>query len=296
MRVLVTGATGFVGSNLVPALLDAGHDVVAMTRDAGRYEPPEGVEVVEGDLLEPETLAGDFDGGDAAYYLVHSLQTGGDFEERDREAATNFSAAASAAGVERVLYLGGLGETGDDLSPHLRSRQEVETLLARGSYDLTTLRAAIIVGAGSVSFQMVRQLVTKLPVMIAPKWVYTYCQPIAISDVVSYLVGVLDAPETAGGTYEIGGPEVLTYKEMLVRTGEAMGKRRLIVPVPVLSPRLSSYWVDLVTDIPRSISHPLILGLKNPVIVTDDSIEQHVRVDRTPFQEAVERALTEVDE
>ncbi|QCC50847.1 NAD(P)H-binding protein [Halapricum salinum] len=296
MRVLVTGATGFVGSNLVPALLDAGHDVVAMTRDAGRYEPPEGVEVVEGDLLEPETLAGDFDGVDAAYYLVHSLQTGGDFEERDREAATNFSAAASAAGVERVLYLGGLGETGDDLSPHLRSRQEVETLLARGSYDLTTLRAAIIVGAGSVSFQMVRQLVTKLPVMIAPKWVYTYCQPIAISDVVSYLVGVLDAPETAGGTYEIGGPEVLTYKEMLVRTGEAMGKRRLIVPVPVLSPRLSSYWVDLVTDIPRSISHPLILGLKNPVIVTDDSIEQHVRVDRTPFQEAVERALTEVDE
>jgi len=296
MRVLVTGATGFVGSNLVPALLDAGHDVVAMTRDAGRYEPPEGVEVVEGDLLEPETLAGDFDGVDAAYYLVHSLQTGGDFEERDREAATNFSAAASAAGVERVLYLGGLGETGDDLSPHLRSRQEVETLLARGSYDLTTLRAAIIVGAGSVSFQMVRQLVTKLPVMIAPKWVYTYCQPIAISDVVSYLVGVLDAPETAGETYEIGGPEVLTYKEMLVRTGEAMGKRRLIVPVPVLSPRLSSYWVDLVTDIPRSISHPLILGLKNPVIVTDDSIEQHVRVDRTPFQEAVERALTEVDE
>jgi len=296
MRVLVTGATGFVGSNLVPALLEAGHDVVAMTRDASRYDPPDGVEVVEGDLLEAETLAGVFDGVDAAYYLVHSLQTGGDFEERDRRAATNFSAAASAAEVERVIYLGGLGETGDDLSPHLRSRQEVETLLARGSYDLTTLRAAIIVGAGSVSFQMVRQLVTKLPVMVAPKWVYTYCQPIAISDVVAYLVGVLDEPATAGETYEIGGPEVLTYKEMLVRTGEAMGKRRLIVPVPVLTPRVSSYWVDLVTDIPRSISHPLILGLKNPVIVTDESIEQHVRVDRTPFQQAVERALAEADE
>ncbi|MFB6188946.1 MAG: NAD(P)H-binding protein [Halapricum sp.] len=295
MRVLVTGATGFVGSHLVPVLVEAGHDVVAMTRDADRYDPPEGVEVVEGDLLEPETLAGDFDGVEAAYYLVHSLQTGADFEERDREAATNFSAVASGAGVERVVYLGGLGETGDDLSPHLRSRQEVETLLARGSYDLTTLRAAIIVGAGSVSFQMVRQLVAKLPVMVAPKWVYTYCQPIAISDVVSYLVGVLDAPETAGGTYEIGGPEVLTYKEMLVRTGEAMGKRPLILPVPVLSPRLSSYWVDLVTDVPASISRPLILGLKNPVIVTDDSIERYVRVERTPFQKAVERALAEAD-
>ncbi|MFW6018372.1 MAG: NAD(P)H-binding protein [Halapricum sp.] len=293
MRVLVTGATGFVGSHLVPALLDAGHDVVAMTRDASRYDPPDGVEVAEGDLLNSETLAGDFDDVDAAYYLVHSLQTGGDFEERDRTAATNFSAAASGAGVDRVIYLGGLGETGDDLSPHLRSRQEVEQLLARGSYDLTTLRAAIIVGAGSVSFQMVRQLVSKLPVMVAPKWVYTECQPIAISDVVSYLVGVLEEPETAGGTYEIGGPEVLTYKEMLVRTGKAMGTRPLVVPVPVLSPKLSSYWVDLVTDVPRSISHPLILGLKNPVVVTDDSIDRHVTVDRTPFQEAVERALAE---
>jgi len=293
MRVLVTGATGFVGSSLVPELLDAGHEVVAMTRDADRYDPPDGVEVVEGDLLEAETLAGDFDGVDAAYYLVHSLQTGGDFEERDRTAATNFAAAASGAGVDRVIYLGGLGETGDNLSPHLRSRQEVEQLLGRGSYDLTTLRAAIIVGAGSVSFRMVRQLVSKLPVMVAPRWVYTECQPIAIADVVSYLGGVLDEPATAGGTYEIGGPEVLTYKEMLVRTGEAMGTRPLVVPVPVLSPKLSSYWVDLVTDVPRSISHPLILGLKNPVVVTDDSIDRHVTVERTPFGAAVERALAE---
>jgi len=293
MRVLVTGATGFVGSHLVPELLGAGHEVVAMTRDADRYDPPDGVEVVEGDLLDSETLAGDFDGIDAAYYLVHSLQTGDDFEERDRTAATNFAAAASGADIDRVIYLGGLGETGDDLSPHLRSRQEVEQLLGRGSYDLTTLRAAIIVGAGSVSFQMVRQLVAKLPVMVAPRWVYTECQPIAIDDVVSYLVGVLDEPATAGGTYEIGGPEVLTYKEMLVRTGKAMDTRPLIVPVPVLSPKLSAYWVDLMTDVPRSISHPLILGLKNPVVVTDDSIDRHVTVERTPFQQAVERALAE---
>ena len=295
MRVLVTGATGFVGSNLVPALQAAGHDIVAMTRDATTYDPPEGVDVVEGDLLEPETLAGDFDDIDAAYYLVHSLQTGKDFEERDREAATNFSAAASAGGVERVVYLGGLGETGDDLSPHLRSRQEVEQLLARGSYDLTTLRAAIIVGAGSVSFQMVVQLVNKLPLMIAPKWLYTDCQPIARSDVVQYLVGVLEAPEAAGQTYQIGGPDVLTYKEMLLRTAAAMGKQRLVIPVPVLTPNLSAYWVDLVTDIPRSISHPLISGLKNPVVVTDDSIDAIVPVDRTPFETAVARALAEAE-
>jgi len=291
MRVLVTGASGFVGGNLVPALVEAGHEVVAMTRDAGSYDAAEGVDVVEGDLLDPSTLPGVFDGIDAAYYLVHSLQTGEDFEQRDREAATNFTAAASAAGVSRVVYLGGLGETGDDLSPHLRSRQEVEQLLGRGSYELTTLRAAIIVGAGSISFQMVQQLVTKLPVMVAPRWVYTDCQPIAISDVVEYLVGVLDAPEAAGETYQIGGPDVLSYREMLTRTAAAMGKRRLVVPVPVLTPKLSAYWVDLVTDIPRSISHPLIEGLRNPVVVTDNSIEAVAPVDRTPFRTAVERAL-----
>ena len=293
MRVLVTGATGFVGHRLVPALLDAGHDVVALVRDASRYIGPEEVDVVEGDLLDPSTLAPAMEGVEAAYYLVHSMRSGGDFEARDRLAARNFVDAADAAGVERVVYLGGLGEERDRLSPHLRSRREVEHLLDSGSFELTTLRAAIIVGAGSVSFDMVRQLAKRLPVMVTPQWVQTKCQPIAIDDVVAYLVGVLDYPETAGETYEIGGPDVLTYHEMLQKVGAHLGQAPRIVPVPVLSPRLSSYWIGLVTDVDTAVARPLIEGLKNPVVVNDDRIRDIVSVDETPFDDAIERALHE---
>jgi len=296
VNVLVTGATGFVGGHLVPELVAAGHEVRALTRDPAGYDAPEGVAAVAGDLLDESTLDGVFEGVEAAYYLVHSLGSGDDFEERDRRAAENFRAAASAAGVERVVYLGGLGEDGDDLSPHLRSRREVERVLGEGAYELTTLRAAVIVGAGSASFRMVRQLVSRLPVMVTPRWVANECQPIAIGDVVAYLVGVLDAPETAGGTYGIGGPDVLTYREMMLRTAGAMGRRRpYIVSVPVLTPNLSSYWVGLVTDVPAPVARPLILGLKNPVVVTDDSIRDYVDVDLTPFDEAVQRALDRLD-
>jgi len=296
MHVLVTGATGFVGGHLVPALVGAGHEVRTLVRDRGRYDPPAGVEVVEADLLDPDSLDDAFEGIEAAYYLVHSMRAGADFEERDREAASNFAAAASAAGVERVVYLGGLGEDTDDLSPHLRSRREVERILADGDYDLTTLRAAVIVGADSASFRMVRQLVKRLPVMVTPRWVGNECQPIAIADVVAYLAGVLDAPGTAGETYGIGGPDVLTYREMLVRTAGAMGRMQpLILSVPVLTPKISSYWVGLVTDVPAAVARPLILGLKNPVVVTDDSIRDHVDVELTPFDEAVRLALDRLD-
>ena len=297
MHALVTGATGFVGRRLVPPLLDAGHEVTVLVRDAERYDGPPGVRVVVGDLLERESIDAAVGGGeeavDAAYYLVHSMTARDDFAARDRRAAANFADAASTAGVGRVIYLGGLGEERDHLSPHLRSRREVERVLAAGTYDLTTLRAAIIVGPRSAGFEMVVQLASRLPVMVTPRWVRTPCQPVGVDDVIAYLVGVLDVPETAGETYEVGGPEVLTYAEMLRRTGRHLGHEPMLVAVPVLTPRLSAYWVGLMTDVPWSVARPLIEGLKNPVVVHDDRLSRLVDVDPIPFDEAVRRALTE---
>src|SRR6056297_204494 len=244
MRVLVTGATGFVGRRLVAALLaETSHDVTVLVRDAASYEPPASVTVVEGDVLE------------------------------------------------RVSYLSGLGSEGDALSSHLASRREVETLLQAGSADVTVLRAAIIIGDGSASFRLVRQLATRLPVMVTPQWVDTDSQPIAIDDVIAYCLAVLERPETAGETYEIGGPDVLTYRKMLIETAEiATGHRPLIVSVPVLSPRLSAHWVGLVTDVPREVAYPLIDGVRNRVVVTDDRLERLVDIEPTPFDVAVRRA------
>jgi uncharacterized protein YbjT (DUF2867 family) len=220
------------------------------------------------------------------------MRAGADYAERDRRAAHNFAAAAGDAGVDRVVYLGGLGEEGDELSDHLESRREVEAVLADGDYELTVLRAAIIVGAGSISFETIRQLATRLPVMITPKWVHNECQPIAIDDVLGYLVGLLDAPETAGQTYEIGGPDVLTYGEMLRRAARELDAiEPIIIPVPVLTPQLSAYWVGLVTSVDWQVARPLIDGLRNPVIVRDDSIRDVLPIELTDYDTAVARAV-----
>jgi uncharacterized protein YbjT (DUF2867 family) len=293
MEVLVTGATGFVGGHLIPALLDHGHDVIAMTRDPESYDPPAGVDVVAGDVLDPDLT---LPAVDAAYYLIHSMGTGGDFKERDRRAARNFRGALDDAGIGRVIYLGGLGNEDEGLSAHLQSRREVEQLLGDRNVQLTVLRAAIIIGAGSASFQIIRQLAGRLPIMVTPSWVRTECQPIYIDDVIDYLVGVINDPETAGKTYEIGGPDVLTYQKILTQTARILrGWPPLILPVPVLSPGLSARWLGLVTDVDTDVAKPLVDGLQNRVVVTDDSIRDRITVSQVAFTESVHRALDATD-
>jgi uncharacterized protein YbjT (DUF2867 family) len=289
--ILVTGATGFIGRRLTQRLLDDGFSVRCMVRRTTNAMP-DGAEIVQGDLLEPGTLGQALAGIDTAYYLVHSMSGGrAGFERRDREAAENFVAAANRANVRRVIYLGGLGETGDDLSEHLKSRLEVAEILKKGTFTTTFLRAAIIIGAGGASFEMVRALVNRLPLMITPRWVNTRCQPIAVDDVIGYLTGCLADERTAGRTFDIGGPEVLTYKAMMERFAGIEGKQLYIFTVPVLTPKLSSYWVGLITPVQPSVSMPLIEGLKNEVICRDNAIRDIIPLQLKPYDDAVRSAI-----
>lgn len=291
--ILVTGATGFIGRRLTAELSHQQRSVRCLVRQPDPHLPAE-VEQVRGDLLEPLTLVAAFRGVEAAYYLVHSMAGGrSDFERRDRAAAENFAAAASRAGVRRVIYLGGLGETGDDLSEHLASRSEVAELLKKGSYRTTVLRAAVIIGAGGASYEMIKSLVERLPVMITPRWVSTRCQPIAVDDVIRYLIGCLDDDRTAGDAFDIGGPDILSYRQMMERFARICGTKNLLIPVPLLTPKLSSYWVGLITPVRPSISRPLIEGLKNEVVCVDHRIRQLIPFQLTTYDEAVRRALAE---
>jgi len=290
--ILVTGATGFIGRRLVPALQQEGYDDLrAMTRRPDQYEGPGAA--VGGDVHDGSTLGPALDGVDVAYYLVHSLDAD-DFESRDAAAAQAFGATAADAGVRQIVYLGGLGAEDAHLSAHLRSRREVEELLGAGGVPVTVLRAGIVVGRGGVSWELTRQLVKNLPAMVVPRWAATRTQPIAVDDVIRYLVGVADEPGALGRVFEIGGPETMSYVEMLEVASEvARGHRTPIVPVPVLTPRLSSYWLALVTDVDVTTGRNLIDSMGTEVVVTDHSIRELVPFDPVPYAEAVRRALEE---
>ena len=300
--IFVTGATGYVGGRLVPALLEAGYRVRCLVReprklDARPWRQHERLEVVAGSLDNPEAVAEALSGCRAAYYLVHSMvATGGTYADRDRELAGNFAQAARTAGVGRIIYLGGLGEMGPDLSEHLRSRRQVEEQLASSGVPVTTFRAAMIIGSGSASFEILRYLVERLPIMVTPKWVTTECQPVAIADVLHWLVRCLEVPETAGKTLEIGGPDALPYRELMRIMAEELGlSRRIILPVPVLTPRLSSLWINLVTPVSYRIARPLAEGLKNRVVVTDDTTQRLMPHEALGAREAIHRALAKIE-
>jgi len=297
--VLVTGATGYIGGRLVPALLEAGYRVRALARDARRLEGrpwSDRIDVIEGDATRPETLAPAMEGVWAAYYFIHSLTDTVEYRERDRRVARDFGYAARDAGVQRLIYLGGLGDPEADLSEHLRSRQETGAALAEAGVPVTEFRAAVIVGSGSLSFEMVRYLTERLPAMICPRWVYTRIQPIAIRDVLRFLVGALEVPESAGRIVEIGGGDVLTYGDMMKGYARVRGLRRLLIPVPVLTPRLSAHWVHWMTPVHANIIYPLIEGLRNEVVVRDDTARSlFPGIEPMDYETAVRRALASLE-
>lgn len=297
MKILVTGATGYVGGRLVPRLLTIGHQIVCLARDPSHISGRgwERVDVRRGDALDAGSLLPAMEGVDVAYYLIHSMTQGeGKFEDRDRMAAEHFGMAASAAGVHRIIYLGGLGKADEALSPHLASRHEVGRILRSSGVPVTEFRAAVIVGSGSISFEIIRYLIEGLPMMFTPRWMETRCQPIAIANVLDYLTLALQEPGSVGRTLEIGGPDVLSYREMMLGYASARKLRRLLVPLPVLTPRLSSLFLHMITPIPAPISRALIEGMRNEVVVHDHSAEELFAVALIPYHEAVQRALQRI--
>ncbi len=307
MKILLTGANGYIGLRLLPNLLAAGHEVVCLVRDRRRFpaddfrDRPDGagrLEVIEGDLLDRASLDAIPADIDAAYYLVHSMGgSASDFPELEARSARHFVDALAATRARQIIYLSGIvNDQPRRLSPHLASRLGVEDVLRTGRVPVTVLRAAIIVGAGSASFEIIRDLVEKLPVMVAPKWLRTRCQPIAIRNVIDYLLGVLDHPDAAGETFDIGGPEVLTYQEMLLAFAEVRKLKRLVLPVPLLTPRLSSYWLYFVTSTSFPLARSLVDSLTHDMTCGEDRIRRLVDIERIPYRDAVARAFSVISE
>lgn len=297
--MLLTGANGYIGQRLLPVLVNQGHRVFCLVRDKRRIRIEASISsrvvVLEGDLSRLETLSCIPQDIDAAYYLVHSLGSAyRDFHSLEAICAQNFVRVLGGTNARQIIYLGGIANA-QNLSPHLESRKSVETILAGGSVPLTVLRAAIIIGSGGASFEIIRDLVEKLPVMIAPKWVNTRCQPIGVSNVIEYLKGVLFNERTFGRVFDIGGPEVLTYREMLLRFAEVRGLRRWILTVPVLTPRLSSYWLYFVTSTSYALAQNLVDSMVNEVVMSDHSIEEIIPLKLLSYREAIRVAFDKIE-
>ncbi len=303
-KILLTGATGFVGGRLLRTLSDRGFSPRCMVRSLEKFrrrfpDYPAGC-LYEGDLFGSETLARALEGVELAYYLVHSM--GGrslfnvaEFAERDRLAARNFVRAADRAGVKRIVYLGGLGEMADNLSKHLKSRHEVADILESGRARATIFRAANILGAGGAPFEMLRHLVEKLPVMLVPRWVNTRCQPIDIRDVIEYLAGCIDHPATEGSEFDIGGPEIITYRDMMRIYARVRGLKRALISLPLLTPRLSSLWISLLSPVPAGVVSPLLEGLRNEVVCRENRIRDIIPIPLTPLEVSICNALVETN-
>ncbi|MCU1370137.1 MAG: NAD(P)-dependent oxidoreductase [Ilumatobacteraceae bacterium] len=292
------GATGYIGGRLAPQLALEGHEVRCLTRrpdHLAEIDWASSVEICEGDALDPASLEAAMVDIDVVYYLVHSIGTGSTFEETDRQAARNTAEAAAGAGLARIIYLGGLVPTSDDVSPHLASRAEVGQIFLDGAVPAVVLQAGVILGSGSASFEMLRYLTERLPAMVTPRWVSSLVQPIAVRDVLSYLAGALDLEPGTDRRFDIAGPDILSYREMMQRYASVAGlKRRIIIPVPVLTPWLSSQWINVVTPVPKAIAQPLVESLRNDAVAHEHDIEALIPLDLCPFDEAVRLALERI--
>jgi uncharacterized protein YbjT (DUF2867 family) len=296
-RILLTGATGYVGGRLLPALENAGYRVRCLARRPEYLEQRVGprTEVVQADCLDGSTLEPALAGVDAAYYMVHSMGSSGDFADLDRRAAANFGEAASRAGARRIVYLGGLGEARKDLSPHLRSRHETGETLRASGVGVIELRASIVLGSGSLSFELIRALVERLPAMICPRWVQVKAQPIAIEDLIAYLIGSLELPDEGSRIFEIGGADQVSYAEIMREYARQRGLRRVFIPVPVLTPKLSSLWLGLTTPVYARVGRKLIESVRNPTVVTDDAALSAFDVRPMNLTDAIARAMRNED-
>ena len=298
-KILITGGTGYVGGRLIPLVRDC-DDVslrlMARKPEYLRARVGEALEIVAGDVSKPDTLSSALDGVETAFYLIHSMGSGSDFEDEDRIAARNFAQAARVAGVKKIIYLGGLGDEQESLSKHLRSRHEVGDLLRESGAQVIEFRASIIIGSGSLSFELIRALVRKLPVMICPKWVTTIAQPIAIEDVLQYLLSAMDHEPGESRVYEIGGPDRVSYQDLMREYARQRGLRRLMIPVPFLSARLSSLWLGLVTPVYANIGRKLVESLRNPTLVTNSAARGAFPVRPMSLVSSIHRALLNEDQ